>query len=191
MSFTSIVKNEVSQIELNDIEKISELSAIVISGSIIEDNIIKISTENSNIAKRIYSLLKDLFHVSPSITMRKGYNYQKNHLYILQIKEKVNKILDELGMLEKNNILTKTKSYIIDDEESLRAYLRGIFLMTGSINDPKTSRYHLEFLVDNEDLANFIMELLNKFYLNSKVLKRENKYMIYINRYQISVSISF
>ena len=180
MSFTSIVKNEVSQIELNDIEKISELSAIVISGSIIEDNIIKISTENSNIAKRIYSLLKDLFHVRPSITMRKGYNYQKNHLYILQIKEKVNKILDELGLLEKNNILTKTKSYIIDDEESLRSYIRGIFLMTGSINDPKTSRYHLEFLVDNEDLANFIMELLNKFYLNSKVLKRENKYMIYI-----------
>ena len=41
MSFTSVVKNEVSQIELTDIEKISELSAIIISNTIIDNSIIK------------------------------------------------------------------------------------------------------------------------------------------------------
>jgi len=179
MSFTSIVKNEVSQIELNDIEKISELSAIIFS-SVIEPDVIKITTENSNIAKMIYDLLKDLYQVAPSITMRKGFNYQKNNLYILQIKEKTNKILTELGLLENNKILEKPKSYIVDDEEELRAYLRGIFLMSGSINDPKKSRYHLEFVADSEEYGNFLVECLNKFYLNSKILKRENKYMIYI-----------
>lgn len=180
MSFTSIVKNEVSQIELNDIEKISELSAIISSGSIIEDKNIKITTENSNVAKRVYNLLKNTFQIRASITMRKGYNYQKKHLYILQIKENTNKILDDLGLLENNVVLSAPKFFITDDEESIRAYLRGVFLMCGSINDPKTSRYHLEFLVDNETLGNFIVQLLNRFYLNSKILKRENKYMIYI-----------
>lgn len=180
MSFTSVVKNEVSQIELTDIEKISELSAIIISNTIIDNSIIKITTENSNIAKLIFNLLKELYQVTPSITMRKGFNYQKNNLYILQIKEKVSKILTELGLIEDNNGLLIPKSYIVDDEESLRAYLRGIFLMSGSINDPKKSRYHLEFLVDNEKFGNFLVELLNRFYLNSKILKRENKYMIYI-----------
>ena len=177
MSFTSVVKNEVSKIELNDIERISELSAIVLSSTIEEDSI-KITTENSSIARRIFNLIKETYQINPVITMRKGFNYQKKYLYILQINN--NKILNELGLIENNKILTKPKEYIVDDEEGLRSYLRGIFLMTGSINDPKTSRYHLEFLVDNEDLANFIMENLNKFYLNAKVLKRENKYMIYI-----------
>jgi len=177
MSFTSVVKNEVSKIELNDIERISELSAIVLSSTIEEDSI-KITTENSSIARRIFNLIKDTYQITPVITMRKGFNYQKKYLYILQINN--NKILNELGLMENNKILSKPKNYIVDDEEGLRSYLRGIFLMTGSINDPKTSRYHLEFLVDNEEFANFIMENLNKFYLNAKVLKRENKYMIYI-----------
>jgi len=179
MSFTSAVKNEVSKIDLNEIERISELSAMVLSGSIIDDSI-KITTENPNIAKRIHKLIKDIYQINPIITMRKGYNYQKNHLYILQIKDKNEKILNNLGLLENNKLLNIPKEYIIDDEEEIRAYLRGIFLMTGSINDPKTSRYHLEFLVDNEKFGNLIVNLLNKYYLNAKILKRENKYMVYI-----------
>ena len=39
-----------------------------------------------------------------------------------------------------------------------------------SFNDPKTSRYHLEFNVNNLEYANFISELLNKYNLNSKVI---------------------
>lgn len=179
MSFTSVVKNEVSKIELNDIEKISELSAIITSGGIIDDSI-KITTENSSIARMVFNLIKDTYQINPIITMRKGFNYQKKYLYILQIKEKKEKILSDLGILDNKELLVKPKCFIIDDEEEIRAYLRGIFLMTGSINDPKTSRYHLEFIVDNEVYGNFIMELLNKFYLNAKILKRENKYMVYI-----------
>ena len=60
------------------------------------------------------------------------------------------------------------------------AYLSGLFLACGSINDPKTSRYHLEFLVDEEEYADFLSQLLSRLHLGSKVLKRENKYMIYI-----------
>ena len=58
--------------------------------------------------------------------------------------------------------------------------MRGLFIATGSINDPKTSQYHLEFIVDNREYAEFISELLNKYQLNSKVIKREKNYMVYI-----------
>ena len=62
----------------------------------------------------------------------------------------------------------------------MRSYLKGVFLAKGSINDPQTSRYHLEILVDNEEYASFINQLLNNYSLNSKILKRETKYMVYI-----------
>ena len=55
-----------------------------------------------------------------------------------------------------------------------------MFLGCGSINDPKKSRYHLEFLLNNITLANELNKLLNKKNLGSKVLKRENRYMVYI-----------
>ena len=39
MSFTSIVKNEVSKLETNELEKIAELSAIISNGAIIDKEI--------------------------------------------------------------------------------------------------------------------------------------------------------
>ena len=63
MSFTSNVKNEISKKELNEanqIEQISELSAIVSNSSQILDTI-KISTENASVARRIYNLEKNIY----------------------------------------------------------------------------------------------------------------------------------
>ena len=169
MSFTSTVKNEVSKLEINNIEKIAELNAILANNAILEDNIIKITTENASVSRRIFNLIKDLYHVIPNIIVRRSLNFNKKYLYILHIKNKNIDISNKIP-----------EDYIIDDDESVRAYLRGVFLMSGSINDPKTSRYHLEFLVNDEKYAYFISNLLNKYNLNSKVLKRETKYMIYI-----------
>ncbi len=173
MSFTTTVKNEVSKIENNELEKIAELSAIITNGAAI-DKEIKITTENASIARRIFNFIKDLYQVNSLITIRR---ISKKNIYILVIKDK--NILKNLGIYE-TKLLTIPKEYIIDDEESLRAYLRGVFLMSGSLNDPKTARYHLEFTIDNKTYALFIKQQLNKYNLNSKVLKRNNKYMVYI-----------
>ena len=76
MSFTSNVKNEISK--ANQIEQISELSAIVSNSSQILDTI-KISTENASVARRIYNLEKNIYKMIPKITVRKGYNYNKSY----------------------------------------------------------------------------------------------------------------
>lgn len=180
MSFTSIVKNEVSKLQTNELEKIAELSAIIISNATIEKKCIKIVTENASVARRIFNLVKDLYQILPNITVRKGFNYQKKYLYILTITKKIDYVLKDLGLKDGEKLLKVPKEYVIDDEESIRAFIRGLFLMTGSVNDPKKSRYHLEFLVDSRKYANYIKELLNKYYLNSKIIKRESKYMIYV-----------
>ena len=127
MSFTSTVKNEVSKLEINNIEKIAELNAILANNAILEDNIIKITTENASVSRRIFNLIKDLYHVIPNIIVRRSLNFNKKYLYILHIKNKNIDISNKIP-----------EDYIIDDDESVRAYLRCVFLMSGSINDPKT-----------------------------------------------------
>ena len=136
---------------------------------------IKITTENASVARRIFKLLKETFFISPKIIVRKGYNFNKNYIYILEIHHSVKKIVDELEI--NCNI---PKKYMYSDDSLTRAYLRGVFLSCGSINDPKKSRYHLEFIVDNEEYAEFISNLLNHYHFNSKVIRRETKYMIYM-----------
>ena len=173
MSFTSIVKNELSKLEIDKIEAISELSGIVRNNSIIDKNI-KILTENASVARHIFKLFKDIYNINLKITVRQGYNYNKNYIYILEVNI-IDNIVKDLDV--NNNI---PNDYIIGDDLLKRAYIRGVFIASGSINDPKKSRYHLEMIVDNLEYADFINELLNSYYLNSKVIKRDNRYMIYI-----------
>lgn len=177
MSFTSIVKNEISKLEMITEENISELSAIVRNIGNITDEI-QISTENASVARRIYALMKDSYHIQPGITVRRGYNFNRNYIYIITIKQKIESILEDLSYQKKGANIPM--EYIYGDDSLLQAYLRGIFLSVGSINDPKKSRYHLEFLTDHLEYAKFVSKLLNTYQLNSKVLKRENKYMIYM-----------
>lgn len=175
MSFTSVVKNELSKLELNKLEAITELSAILKNNALIDKEIIKITTENSSVARHIFNLVKELYNISLKITVRRGYNYQKNYIYILEINKKVEYIINDLSL--DTDI---PSNYILDDDLLTRIYLRGIFIACGSINDPKKSRYHLEFIVDNLKYAEFVKDKLNLYNLNSKVIKRDNRFMIYI-----------
>ena len=178
MTFSTTIKNEVSKLDSNKLEKISELSAIVRNSATINKDI-KISIENNAIARRIYSIFKDIYEVSPVITIREKIHFFRG--FTLIINKKQTEILRDLSIINKDNeYLDIPKDYIISDEEQLRAYLRGLFISSGSINDPKTSRYHLEFIVNSKDYANFINDLLNSLNLNSKVIKREKNYMVYI-----------
>ena len=181
MSFTTTIKEEISRIESPKSESIAELSGFLRSnGSYTEDTIDLIS-ENATVVKRIYKLFKDLYDITCEIETRKGNNFSKNNLYLVMIDEKTNLILKDLSVLsEEGEYLKVPKSYIVDSEEEKRAYLRGVFLAKGSVNDPKTSRYHLEMIIDEKEEAYFIQSLLNEFYLNSKVLNREKGYMVYI-----------
>ena len=91
------------------------------------------------------------------------------------------KVLRDLGIVnDKNELLKMPSESLLSDEELKRAYLRGVFMVSGSLNDPKTSRYHLEFLINDTDYACFLNNLLKDNGLNSKILHRKKGYMIYI-----------
>lgn len=179
MSFTANVKTELCSINTNKTEKISELSAIIYNISEIS-NTLKISTENIAVFKHIYDLIFSIYNIKSRIIVRQGYNFNKNYLYILELNQNIKNILEDLSIKKNDQFLIIPDNYIIDDFELFRSYLRGIFIATGSINDPKTSRYHLELIVNNNEYAKFISNKLNEYNLKSKVIKRENKYMIYI-----------
>lgn len=179
MSFTANIKEEVTRLEGNVLEYLAELSCIIRNNATIKEEI-TITVENNAVARRIFKLIKSIYDVTPVITVRKRYNFNNNLSYILKIKHKKELILKDLSIVIDGVYQNIPKSYLINDEECLRAYLRGLFISTGSINDPKTSRYHLEFIVDNKEYALFLVELLNRFRLNSKVINREKNYMVYI-----------
>jgi hypothetical protein len=181
MSFTTNIKNEISNIEYPTTEIIAELSAIINISAEITKNGFELYTENISVSRRIYKLLKDKFNTDIELIKEKVNRLNKNYLIHLKITDRDKRILKTLNIIdEKEKRKRKPDQYIYDNLEEKKSYLRGAFLICGSVNDPKTSRYHLEFIIENKETSEFINKLLNELNYTSKILKREKNYMVYI-----------
>ena len=180
MSFTSNIKNEISSIQYGESENFAELSAILNIGGKIFDDKFEIYTENISVARRIYTLIKETYHVDIEMDNSGVNSLRKNKLVLLTVHEKVDLILSDLSIVLDGKRLYVPHNYLVDELKDKQAYLRGVFMICGSINDPKTSRYHAEFVISSEETARFVNSLLNEMHFNSKVIKRDKNYMVYI-----------
>lgn len=180
-SFTTEIKEELIDLDLSKEEDIAELSGFIRNNSMFLDKKIDIKNENMLVIKRMYTLFKKNFNILAKNYTEINKIFNKNHIYHLMIDQNLDFILKTLNIVDdNNNILEKVEDYLIDDDLSKLAYLRGVFLTCGSVNDPKKSRYHLEFITSFKDEAVVIQRLLNHFDLNSRIIKRDVKFMIYI-----------
>ena len=181
MSYTVTIKEEISKIKSTKSEMIAELSGFIRNNATFIDGSLSLTTENTDTLERIKTFIKTLYNVDVDITVIDNLNFSKKDLYSITFEQHQEKILKALAYLDYNNEFIKVPpTYIVGGNEEVRAYLRGVFFSSGSVNDPKTSRYHMELLISNPDEAVFIQRMLNIFELNAKILNREKGYMIYI-----------
>lgn len=180
MSYTSNIKNEICNNDYSDSEMMSELSAILNIGVKLYEDKFEIYSENISVARRIYKLIKDIYHIQIDMDNSSINSLRGNKLVLLTIKEKFDIILNDLCIMRDGERIYVPSEYLVDEQKDKMAYIRGAFMMCGSINDPKTSRYHAEFVIQNEETAEFLNNLLNEMFLNSKVIKRDKSYMVYI-----------
>lgn len=181
MSYTINIKEEISEIESTKSELIAELSGYIRNNGNITNDAVTITTENKFTVDRVTNSLKDLYNIEPKVEIIENLNFSKRDLYQITIEDKEKKVLLDLGITGENNeYLEVVPNYIVGANEEIRGYLRGVFSSSGSINDPKKSRYHMELLIQHSNEAVFIQKLLNIFDLNAKILNRDKGYMIYI-----------
>ncbi len=151
MSFSSEVKQELSSINTysksNLIE--AELIGYLMSANIKEENEkIEFITENEFNIERIYKILFKLKIEYEPETRRKTFVAKINKPNLRNIEN-------------------------LETEEEKKALIRGIFLGSGSINDP-TKKYHLEILSKNKDVAQYIQNILKSFNIKAKILEMNN-----------------
>lgn len=171
-SFTTQIKDEITKIETERVESLSEVCAYLKYNGNVENNHLVLITENASVARRMFNLLKRLYGVNIKLTIRSQKRFVIRTIYMLEISEKLNVILADMEECVK---------HIMDYSDAEKAsFLKGIFLANGSINDPSKSKYHLEFLISDETLANICNNLLLDMNFSSKILKRDKGYMVYI-----------
>ncbi len=178
MTYTTRVKEEIAKNDINKSERICELSGFLRFAAVIKDNI-SITLENASVTRRIYKHIKEIFNIQPKIIIRNQKRFRVKQIYILEINDKVDYILKFLNIMENKKKILPNEFFLTNREEKI-AYLEGVFLATGTVNDPASSGYHLEIVTDMNREAIYITKIFQDIGINAKHIKRNSKYMIYI-----------
>lgn len=184
MSFASETKKELTQLEVHLEHAKAELAALIrMNGTVSLFNrqfILNVQTENAAIARRMYILLKRHYDVESELLVRKKMKLKKNNVYIVRLKYGTKEILEDLEIMNGLLFSSHVSEVIMNNEQKMRSYLRGAFLAGGSVNNPETSRYHLEIYSNYEEHNDDICQMMNAFQLNARKIERRNGYMTYL-----------
>ena len=105
---------------------------------------------------------------------------QKNNVYIVRLKQDTERVLLDLDIMEGMMFQAHVSNEIMGNSQKMRSYLRGAFMAGGSVNNPETSRYHLEIYSIYEEHNNDVCRMLNYYDLNARTLERRNGYISYL-----------
>lgn len=183
MSFAGEVKeelNKLTNLANKEAVKYEFLGYLMTNHMIIEKNKMKFSTENEYNINRFSKLLNNLQQTK----------------YEIQIVGKTFSIMTpipELEEIQENFILDleKIRKQVEKQEVLQKALIRGCFLGSGSISNPKQS-YHLEVLFSQKTYADFIQELLQTYQIVVKqVIKNQSNGIYAKDGEEISKFLAF
>jgi DNA-binding protein WhiA len=145
-----------------------------------------LTTEHNAVARHYKTLIKAYFDVDPTVEIGRSQAINKGKVYLMTLgpEELSEQVLRETGIL----MLRGGMNYISDGiYEGLiktkccrKAYLRGLFLGTGTLSNPEKG-YQFEIVCDSEILAGDVKRLINGFIdIHAKVVVRKGQYVVYI-----------
>lgn len=185
MSFASDTKKELTQIDASPCCQRAELSAIVRMNGTLQLHggriTLEVRTENAAIARRIYTLLKNLFSVQAELLVQRKMRLKKNNVYLVRLPGRGMELLKSLLIVgDEGEYIHGIDEELVGETHCAGAYLRGAFLAGGSVNNPESASYHLELASLYEEHSQALCNLCNSFQLNAKLIERKNGHVVYI-----------
>ena len=161
MSFSSDIKEELSKLNnLVDKEQVKAefIGYLISNNTSIVKNKIKFATESEYNINRYSKLLNNM------------------NIIDYDIITFIDKIAIDLVYTINNKLyITEVKN----DEEYIKALIRGIFLGSGSMNNPE-NKYHLEIALSTKQSQDLVLEVLKEYEIELKVLNSKSSYSLYM-----------
>lgn len=180
-TFSIMVKKELAHIALDPRENEAELIALLkfngqlrlVGGKYGLD----FQTENITTSRRAYQLLQLETTTRLEVVVRKQMRLKKNNVYIIRMETGGFSLVEQYSILDLDLMCEK----FVHTKYQIRAFMRGAFLSTGSLNDPHKSRnYHLEITSVEEAVVDKIVFFSKKYNFEGKKVKRKQQYVFYL-----------
>ncbi len=181
MSFSSELKENLSKmpnLKNKELVKFELIGYLISNNTACDKKNIYYSTINEYNINRFSKLLSNMEISNFKIDI-KGKNYIITLPKIIGLQEVEYKEKDVEISLEFEKQIQSLETIKEQEEMTIKALTRGIFLGSGSVNNPE-NKYHLEIKLSNKRNAQIIKDLLEKMQIHLKELERKNGYSLYI-----------
>ncbi len=141
-------------------------------------------SESLPVIRKVFTILKKMYNIGFDIRIRRHAINTKNHTYILEVNqpEVAKNILEGVKMIDREGKMQDSDtvdSQMLRKACCKRAFLRGIFICSGSISEPEKT-YHFEIVCDSEARALQVAGLMESFGLDAKWILRKKYYVVYL-----------
>ena len=191
MSFTAEVKDELSRVEDGAANcSLAELSALMrICGTLSYHGpghySIRIATETGSVARTAMRLIHKRLDLQTMLTVRRSVQ-RKTRNYLIEIPEQ-DRLADDLVLLgilsPGGGLASGVPEALIADDKTVRAFVRGAFMASGFVADPRGD-FHLEIAVTGEELAQGIARLVQRMGVTARLNRRRGSYAIYLKSFE-------
>ena len=197
MSFSKTVKEEIIKKNIFKKDTISLVQGLVLSsGSLVISRgelSFVVSNENEFVIEFLKQKLLELFEGAEIDVVKVVKNFKNKERFELSVSEEFNDVIlrklaitsvNADGELEISDVCDKS---FMKSENSMLAFLAGVFLGSGSVSVPKETEgskrkygHHFEIDVTSKNQADIISEIMSNFDIFSKTVERNEIYVIYL-----------
>ena len=180
MSFSKTVKEDlIKRINPDLLSDKLEIEAMLrFGGEVIFGNPFKLSFSSSlmSVVRRFLTLSKKYYPIEYEIESRKIERLDSQSVYTCIVSVGADLIIKDLNIISSGSIYREKELTL----EQKTAYLRGAFLVRGTVNDPASKSSHLEISSLNEGEIIFVQKMMNSLDFNARISKRKNYLITYI-----------
>ena len=190
MSFSGRVKEELLGCIDNARHcRIAEVAAVLaFDGEIVRlpsgEIDLRVSSENESLVRKYFTLLEKTFTMRNSVSIDDRIT-KKNNRFVVELEEPEStvKILQAVKLLGNDRTPQVSDALVnqmvVQRNCCRRAFIRGAFLCAGSISDPEKF-YHFEIVCGSKAKAVQLMELIQSFEVDAKIVQRKKYYVVYV-----------
>ncbi len=189
MSFSTDVKDELVRIRIKSAAiRLSQLAGLTHSCGTLRlgrGSGVVYQTEFRSVANEILSLAGMLYPTLESTIELKEQQHRTRPLFVVTLRgDACETLLTDAGVIGRGKdgellFECAIPASLIAGEEAQRAFLRGIFLGSGSCSNPQRD-YHLEMVLRTGALCDTLCEMIAVFELTARHLERRDKHIVYL-----------
>ena len=186
MSFNTDVKEELARVAptCSHCERALLAALIRIEGTLYISGKrryrLEVVTDAPSVARLAWKLLHETYQLRTELTTRRSVLHKTpNYLIDVPAQDGLEESLRDMGVLVDSGLELGVAPSLVAKQCCAAAYLRGAFLGSGFVSDPRGD-FHFEITVESREMADDIVGIMEEKHIRARVMQRRSSYIVYI-----------